>query len=196
MSKEKEKPNKAGMIGHFIIAAIAYIVLGVFMVMYSQKVADGINIVFGIVMLLYGIIQIISFFLNKDKEENLFMELALGVIALGLGVFALCAPAIIQKIIFYTVGAILIIDSLVNVKRAFNLKSMGFPRWYVLLAFATIGIILGALCIILYMNIEAAVIIFVGIALIYEGLASLITMFMVSRIKKKVSKEIALSEKL
>lgn len=195
MSKENEKAKKAGMIGHFIIAAIAYIVLGVFMVMYPQKIADGFNIVFGIVMLLYGIIQIIAFFLNKDKEENLIMELVMGVIALGLGVFSLCAPAIIQKIIFYTVGAILIIDGLVNVKRAFNLKAMGFGRWYVLLAFAAIGIILGALCIILYMNIESAVIVFVGISLIYEGIASLITMFLVSRTKKKVTKELTLTER-
>ena len=94
MSKDSEKVKKSSLIGHFIIAAIAYIVLGVFMVMYNSKFADGVNIVFGVVMLLYGIIQIISFFLNQDKEENLFMELAMGVIALGLGVFSLLAPQI------------------------------------------------------------------------------------------------------
>ena len=184
------------MLGTFIIAAIAYIVLGVFMVAYPDKAAGGFRVVIGIILMVYGIINVISFFLNKDSEENLFMELALGVLAIGLGIFALVAPDTVEMVIFYAIGAVLIVDGVVNLKRAFNLKSMGFPRWYVLLAFAAIGIILGALCIILYMNIEAAVIIFVGIALIYEGLASLITMFMVSRIKKKVSKEIALSEKL
>ena len=65
MSKDSEKVKKSSLIGHFIIAAIAYIVLGVFMVMYNSKFADGVNIVFGVVMLLYGIIQIISFFLNQ-----------------------------------------------------------------------------------------------------------------------------------
>ena len=195
MSKDSEKVKKSSLIGHFIIAAIAYIVLGVFMVMYNSKFADGVNIVFGVVMLLYGIIQIISFFLNQDKEENLFMELAMGVIALGLGVFSLLAPQIIQKIIFYTVGAILIIDSLVNVKRAFNLKSMGFTRWYVLLASGAIGIILGALCIILYMNILNADVMFVGIALVYEGIASLVTMFLVWRMKKKITKELTVVNK-
>ena len=131
MSKDSEKVKKSSLIGHFIIAAIAYIVLGVFMVMYNSKFADGVNIVFGVVMLLYGIIQIISFFLNQDKEENLFMELAMGVIALGLGVFSLLAPQIIQKIIFYTVGAILIIDSLVNVKRAlhYSRSSVHYPLY-------------------------------------------------------------------
>ena len=182
------------MLGTFIIASIAYIVLGVFMVVNSQKIADGINIVFGIVMLIYGIINIITFFLNKDTEENLFLELALGVIALGLGIFALCAPDIIQRIVFYTIGAIVIIDSLVDMKRSFNLKSMGFNRWYVLLIIAAIGVVLGILSIVFYMNMGNAIVMFIGISLIYEGIASLITMLLVSRTKKKVEKELALVE--
>lgn len=191
MAKDK---TKRSVLGTFIIASIAYIVLGVFMIVNSQKIADGINIVFGIVMLVYGIINVISFFLNKDTEENLFLELALGVIAVGLGVFSLCAPDIIQKIVFYTIGAILIIDGLVNAKRAFNLKSMGFNGWIALLVIAAIGIILGILCIVLYMNMENAILMFIGISLVYEGIAGLITMLMVARIKKKVEKELALVE--
>ncbi len=190
----KEKSKKRSMLGTFIIASIAYIVLGVFMVVNSQKIADGINIVFGIVMLIYGIINIITFFLNKDTEENLFLELALGVIALGLGIFALCAPDIIQRIVFYTIGAIVIIDSLVDMKRSFNLKSMGFNRWYVLLIIAAIGVVLGILSIVFYMNMGNAIVMFIGISLIYEGIASLITMLLVSRTKKKVEKELALVE--
>ena len=190
----KEKTKKRSMLGTFIIASIAYIVLGVFMVVNSQKIADGINIVFGIVMLIYGIINIITFFLNKDTEENLFLELALGVIALGLGIFALCAPDIIQRIVFYTIGAIVIIDSLVDMKRSFNLKSMGFNRWYVLLIIAAIGVVLGILSIVFYMNMGNAIVMFIGISLIYEGIASLITMLLVSRTKKKVEKELALVE--
>ena len=66
----KEKPNKRNLIGTFIIASIAYIVLGVFMVAKNEVVADGINVVFGIIMLIYGVINVISFFLNKDDEEK------------------------------------------------------------------------------------------------------------------------------
>ena len=71
----KERPSKRNMLGTFVIAAIAYIVLGVFMVVKSQAVADGINVVFGVVMLVFGVVNIIAFFLNKDSDENLFLEL-------------------------------------------------------------------------------------------------------------------------
>lgn len=192
---EKQGNRKIGMIGSFIVAAIAYIVLGIFMVTHSDSIINGINIVFGIVMLLYGIINIIVFFLNKDQEANLFMEMAIGVVAVALGIFSLLNEDLIVKIFFYTVGAVLIIDGLVNIKRAFSLKSMEFSRWYVLLISAAIGIILGALCIFLYMGMGQVIVIFVGIALIYEGIASLLTMLLVSRTKKKITKEIIRMEK-
>ena len=185
-----EKPKKKSMLGTFIIAAIAYIVLGVFMVAYPDKAAGGFRVVIGIILMVYGIINVISFFLNKDSEENLFMELALGVLAIGLGIFALVAPEKVEMVIFYAIGAVLIVDGVVNLKRAFNLKSMGFHRWNVFHIAAIIGVILGILCITLYNAFETAVIILIGISLIYEGVTSLVTICIDARTRKKISTEL------
>ena len=185
-----EKPKKKSMLGTFIIAAIAYIVLGVFMVAYPDKAAGGFRVVIGIILMVYGIINVISFFLNKDSEENLFMELALGVLAIGLGIFALVAPDTVEMVICYAIGAVLIVDGVVNLKRAFNLKSMGFHRWNVFLIAPIIGVILGILCITLYNAFETAVIILIGISLIYEGVTSLVTICIDARTRKKISTEL------
>ncbi len=187
----KEKPNKRNLIGTFIIASIAYIVLGVFMVPKNEVVADGINVVFGIIMLIYGVINVISFFLNKDDEENLFLELAMGVIAVGLGIFALIWGEKTTEILFYAIGAVIVVDSVVNIKRAFNLKAMGFTRWNYFLIVALIGLLLGILCILFYNFWAKAIVIFIGIALVYEGLSSLIIIFLDSRTRKKVTKDLA-----
>ena len=187
----KEKPNKRNLIGTFIIASIAYIVLGVFMVAKNEVVADGINVVFGIIMLIYGVINVISFFLNKDDEENLFLELAMGVIAVGLGIFALIWGEKTTEILFYAIGAVIVVDSVVNIKRAFNLKTMGFPRWNYFLIAALIGLLLGILCILFYNFWAKAIVIFIGIALVYEGLSSLIIIFLDSRTRRKVTKDLA-----
>lgn len=190
----KERPSKRNMLGTFVIAAIAYIVLGVFMVVKSQAVADGINVVFGVVMLVFGVVNIIAFFLNKDSEANLFLELALGVIALGLGFFSLFAHDLMMKILFYAIGAILIIDGLVNIKRSFNLRSMRYGHWNIFLVAAIIGTVLGILCIIFYRIIPDVIVVFFGISLIYEGLASLIIIFIDSRTRKKINTELAVVE--
>lgn len=185
MPNEQPRQSKRAMLGTFLMASIAYIVLGVFMVAKPQAVADGLNDVFGVVMLIYGVINIIAFFLNKGTDENLFLELAMGVIAIGLGIFALVAQDLMQKILFYVIGGVLIVDALVNIKRSINLRRIGFPRWGFFLIVAILGVILGVACIIFYSAVGKAIVLLFGIALIFEGIASLLTIFIDSRARKK-----------
>lgn len=192
---EKQRPNKRAMLGTFVIASIAYIVLGVFMVIKSQAVANGINDVFGVIMLIYGVINIIVFFMNKDVDDNLFLELATGVIAIGLGIFSLVAQDLMQQILFYAIGGVLLIDALVNIKRAVNLRYMGFPRWNLFLIAAIIGVLLGILCIVFYTVIPQSVVVFFGVSLIYEGVSSLIILLIDARVRKRVSNDLARIER-
>ena len=192
---EKPRPNKRAILGNFVIASIAYIVLGVFMVIKSQAVANGINDVFGVIMLIYGVINIIVFFINKDADENLFLELATGVIAIGLGVFSLVAQDLMQQILFYAIGGVLLIDALVNIKRAVNLRYLGFPRWNIFLIAAIIGVLLGILCIVFYTVIPQSVVVFFGVSLIYEGVSSLIILIPDARVRKRISNYLARIER-
>ncbi|MBQ2487825.1 MAG: DUF308 domain-containing protein [Ruminococcus sp.] len=192
---EKPRPNKRAILGNFVIASIAYIVLGVFMVIKSQAVANGINDVFGVIMLIYGVINIIVFFINKDADENLFLELATGVIAIGLGVFSLVAQDLMQQILFYAIGGVLLIDALVKIKRAVNLRYLGFPRWNIFLIAAIIGVLLGILCIIFYTVIPQSVVVFFGVSLIYEGVSSLIILILDARVRKRISNDLARIER-
>lgn len=195
MPNDRPRPNKRHMLGTFVTASIAYIVLGIFMVVKSQAVANGLNDVFGVVMLIYGVINIIAFFMNKDADENLFMELATGVIAVGLGIFALVAQTLMQQILFYVIGGVLVIDAIVNIKRALNLRAMGFSRWNFFLITAAIGLLLGVLCIVFYGIMPQSIVIFFGISLIYEGVSGLITILIDSRIRKKTIQDLARAER-
>ena len=52
-------------VGAFIIASIVYIILGVFMVTHPAKVEATLCYAFGILMTIFGVINVISFFINK-----------------------------------------------------------------------------------------------------------------------------------
>lgn len=182
------------MLGTFIVASIAYIVLGLFMVRDPNAVKNGLYLVFGISILLYGIINTVSFFINKDNEENLFLELAFGVIACAVGIFSLVSPGIINGILLQVIVIVLVIDGAVNIKRSFNLKAYGMTRWYIFLITAAITVVAGILSIILYSAIENAIVVIMGIILIYEGVSSLVTMITVARYKRKITKQLALIE--
>ena len=188
-SKREQKKN---MLGTFIVASLAYIILGIFMVMHPGKVEVAICYAFGIILTIYGAINIISFFLNKDSDENLFLELVFGVIAAAFGIFTLFSPNLIQNILLISIGVIVIIDAIMNVKRSFHLKTLEMEKWWIFLIVSCISVLIGLMTIILRDALGGALIILLGINLIYEGIAGLVILFLVSHFKKKITKELAM----
>lgn len=188
-----QKPDgkpKSRVLGTFIIASIIYIILGVFMVFHPAKVEAALCYAFGILMTIYGAVNIISFFVNKDSDNNLFLELVFGVLSAAFGVFTMFSPTSVINILFIVIGVIIIIDGVMNMKRSFYLKDFGVRRWYVFLILSAIAVVSGILTIAFREALGNALIIILGITLIYEGISGLVIMFQISRNKKRVERKL------
>lgn len=172
--------------GSFIIASIVYIVLGVFMVMHPGKVENTLCIGFGVLLTIYGVINVISFFLNRNSDDNLFFELVFGVIAAAFGIYTLFNPTTVIKILLIIVGVIIIIDGAINLKRSFHLREFGVKKWYFYLLLSAISIVMGIITIVFREPLGEALVIVLGVTLIYQGITSLIILFQISRNKKRV----------
>ncbi len=183
------KPRRR-VLGTYIIASVIYIILGVFMVLRPSKVETALCYTFGILMTIYGAVNIISFFVNKEEKSNLLLELIFGVLSAAFGVFTLFSPASVINILFIVIGAVIIIDGIINIKRSFWLKNFGERRWYVFLIISFISVLAGILTIIFRKNLGGALVIVLGINLIFEGIAGLVIMFRISRNKKRVERNI------
>ena len=164
-NKEKSAASTA------IIASLAYLVLGFIMMLFPKSISDVLCYTLGIVLTVYGLFNIISFFINK--EFGLYLELIVGVIATAFGIFTLFTPSIIVDIIFVTIGIIIIIDSLMDIKHSFQLKALGMKYWWICTAVSVSVIILG-LCTIFFPSFFGDFLIFLlGIIMIYEGISGL-----------------------
>lgn len=164
-NKEKSAASTA------IIASLAYLVLGFIMMLFPKSISDVLCYTLGIVLTVYGLFNIISFFINK--ELGLYFELIVGVIATAFGIFTLFTPSIIVNIIFVTIGIIIIIDSLMDIKHSFQLKALGMKHWWICTAVSVSVIILG-LCTIFFPGFFGDFLIFLlGIIMIYEGISGL-----------------------
>lgn len=154
-----------------IIASLAYLVLGFIMMLFPSSISSVLCYTLGIVMTVYGLFNIISFFINK--EYGLYFELIIGVLATAFGIFTLFSPRIIVDIIFVTIGIIIIIDSLMDIKHSFQLKALGMKYWWICTAVSVSVIILG-LCTIFFPSFFGDFLIFLlGIIMIYEGISGL-----------------------
>lgn len=164
-NKEKSAASTA------IIASLAYLVLGFIMMLFPKSISDVLCYTLGIVLTIYGLFNIISFFINK--EFGLYFELIIGVLATAFGIFTLFSPSIIVNIIFVTIGIIIIIDSLMDIKHSFQLKALGMKYWWICTAVSVSVIILG-LCTIFFPSFFGDFLIFLlGIIMIYEGVSGL-----------------------
>lgn len=176
-NKEKSAASTA------IIASLAYLVLGFIMMLFPSSISNVLCYTLGIVLTVYGLFNIISFFINK--EFGLYFELIVGVVATAFGIFTLFSPSIIVNIIFVTIGIIIIIDSLMDIKHSFQLKALGMKYWWICTAVSVSVIILG-LCTIFFPSFFGDFLIFLlGIIMVYEGVSGLSIVGLFSHYSKK-----------
>lgn len=181
-----KRKNKSGA-SITIISSLSYLVLGFIMIFMPNIIGNALSYVLGIVLTVYGLFNIISFFLNKD--DNMYMELVVGVIATAFGIFTLFSPGIIAEIIFVIIGIIIIIDSLMDVKNSFQLKALGMKKWWICLIVSIVVIILGLCTIFLADSIRNFLIIILGIMMIYEGVSGLVIIGLMSHYARKFGKD-------
>ena len=184
----KNKENKKSMNGtnFTIISSLSYLVLGFIMIFMPDTVGNTLSYVLGIVLTIYGLFNIISFFTNK--EENKYLELIIGIIATAFGIFTLFSPGIIAKIIFVIFGIIIVLDSLMDVKNSFQLKALGMKKWWVCFLVSIAVIILGLCTIFLSGFFRDFLIIIIGIIMVYEGVSGLVIIGLMGHYAKKVNK--------
>lgn len=172
----------------FILAALLYIVLGVVLLLWPGTTTTVICYAFGGILAVHGLVTIVNFFLSRTP--GFAFELLLGIVSGALGVLFLVQPQIIISILPIAIGLFIMVDGLVNLKRAFELRRLEYGRWGVTLLLSLVSVGLGLLILFHpYLAAEALVMVIGGV-LIYEGLSDLWAIFMVTRLTKELRKRL------
>lgn len=180
MSEHKKKKNPAATM---MMTSLAYIVLGIVTVVFPQKMVDALCYALGGTMTVYGLFNIISFFV--DRDSGMYFELVIGVISTGFGIFALFSPDSLQTIINIPIGIVIIVDSIMDIKHSLTLRSLGMKKWWISFIIS-IAVIIFILVTIFFKNIFGALLmIALGIALIYEGVSGFSLIILLSRYHKE-----------
>ena len=180
MSEHKKKKNPAATM---MITSLAYIVLGIVTVIFPQKVLDVLCYALGGAMTVYGLFNIISFFI--DRDDGMYFELVIGVISTGFGIFALFSPGSIATIINIPIGIVIIIDSIMDMKHSLTLRTVGMKKWWIPFIIS-VAMIIFILVTIFFKNIFGEILmILLGISLIYEGVSGFSLIILLSRYHKE-----------
>lgn len=128
-----------------IITSIALIIVAIFLIAMPQIVLSTVVTIFGVIFIVEGVANIISYILEDSKIRAFSNELIMGILLAILGVIILFNKAVFISIIPIMTGIWIIIKSIMKFQLAINLKSALAEKWGWILASSIIMFILGVI---------------------------------------------------
>jgi len=192
------KKDKAGILERalkefrwsFIVTALVFIVLGLILILRPKLGQDVLSYTVGIALTVYGAFNVLSSLFAKDR--SLTFELIIGAMTLAVGIFALSYPDTIFNTVQIFLGLVIIIDSLLGIKRAFALRDLGLGSWAVMLLLSVLTSFLGVLFMVNKGIFGNALMITIGAVLLYQGLSDMITVIRISIVGKHMKSNLSL----
>ncbi len=173
-----------------ILISLVYTVLGLFMIMFPAKIANMICLIFGITLIVYGIIDIITYFTMELRVSLFRNDFYHGVLVVLFGVLVITQRNLFQSIIPFVLGILLVSSGFAKIQDGIDARriSAGW-RWSTIIL-AVISIVFGLIAIFNPMKTQEALFRIIGIGLMYSGLTDLYYQMYLSGKIRKWTKEV------
>ena len=139
-----EKNNKAFLALSLI--DVIMLVLGITLLIWADKVVNGISIVIGSIFILYAAYNFIAYF-RSDKKSADIAKLIAGIAMVIAGGFLIVQTNFIKEIISFIVGIFIIFESMVKLQDSLKLRKINKEAAKMPLILATVSLVCGVLCI-------------------------------------------------
>lgn len=156
-----------------LLMSIISLLIGVVMVIYPGKTMSIICYAIAAAILIYGIIDIISYFTAKSYDGAFSLTLIKGVIASVIGIVIFINPKYLATFIPIVLGILLIIDGITSIQKSVFLKNNNVYFWHVSMVESIITFAFGIFVLINPLKAHTAIIICLGIAFIWYGISSI-----------------------
>lgn len=167
-----------------VFTSVLYIILGVILMAFPDSSLNLACALIGVVTLAYAGVRIVSYFQNGGAYSNRF-DLFLGVLLAVIGVFLLLCPQFIVSLIPIALGIYIVVDSFAAMKKALDMKALGFEKWWVSFLVALLLTVFGAVMIFNPFGTMASLVVFIGWGFIFDGVYTLVNTIVAAKIYGK-----------
>ena len=150
---------KSGM----MLLSIAYIVIGMMLLIMPQTSLLWICYAFGAVVLITGIVCLIQYARLRGTGFTAPFMLVGGVITAGLGIFTLAKPQVVASFLPIVFGIFIVVDGLSRIGSAIDLAKRKGQKWWVLLLLSIVSVALGILLVLHPFGAAVSVVMVCGI---------------------------------
>ena len=156
-----------------MLLSIAYIVIGMLLLIMPEASLLWICNAFGVVVLVTGIVCPIQYARIRGTGFTAPFMLVGGVITAGLGIFTLAKPQVVASFLPVVFGIFIVVDGVSRVGTAIDLAKRKGQKWWMLLLLSIVSVGLGVLLLLHPFDAAVSVVMLCGILLIVEGALNL-----------------------
>lgn len=172
------------------MVALATIVLGLVLVVWPDRSVSLMCALLGGALLIFGLLYILGWFAGKRKAGSPAVMVIPGVVLAGLGVWLMTSSEMVVALIQYVFGAVLLFHGVLDLQGAISLVGRRYARWWLDLVLAALTLGLGAVILINPFGTFAALVMLIGVSLIYDGVSDLLLIGRLSRAFRDVEQAV------
>lgn len=129
----------------------------------------------------YGVVRVAGYFRGSGSYDQRF-DLFLGIVLALLGVFLLVTPQVLVSVIPVALGLYILVDSVSAVKKALDMKALGFEKWWISLSAALVLALLGAVMVLRPFKAVESLVVFIGVGFVFDGVYTLVNTLVADRL--------------
>lgn len=164
-----------------MLTAILYVLLGAVLLLFPGSALRWASMLIGAVTLWYGAVRIVSYWKGGGAYNQRF-ELFWGIVLALLGVFLIVCPQFLASIIPVALGVYILVDALSALRKALDMKALGYEKWWASAISAGVLAVLGALMVFNPFGAMSTLVAFTGICFIFDGVNTLANTIIADRV--------------
>jgi uncharacterized membrane protein HdeD (DUF308 family) len=172
-----------------LVTAAVYTILGLALLVWPGLSASIFCTALGLVLLLCGLVDIVTFLLHRDGSLYGSVHLIVGIILAVVGVYVMTRPSLVTVVIPRIVGILICIHGISDVGDAISLHRSGYGRWSTALLLGLLTVVLGGVLIANPFGAFATVVRVIGGFLLYDGVSDLWIASRVSKVARQVKSD-------
>ena len=157
-----------------IATSIILIIFSLFLIFNPEKSLNFIVILLGAILALIGIVNIVSYFTSDRETRTINTEIVQGILYTVIGLFLIFDPSILNQFLGIIIGSWLIIQFVIKMQFALNLKSMASSSWPFMIISAGANLFFGILVLVNPFASVAALTTICGIILLISEVSSIV----------------------
>lgn len=166
-----------------ILLSIAYIIIGILLIIYPDVSANVISYMIGIGLCVMGIVHLTSYFLADVKTSLNNNSFSIGLVCIIFGLVVIVKRNLIMDLIPFILGLIIITSGLMKVQRSVVASRIHYSAALTYAILGAISIVFG-IAIMFFLSGETAtniLFIVIGCGLVYSGVSDLFVQFFLTK---------------